>query len=294
MECAPRLQHGREVNRNRWAQGGAWTHRFSAPTVLAAFDTSGPKVCVFCNNLRQSGRMRGVATLLFIEDDPNIRTALRLSLEDEGYRVEEAPDGEAGIKAFPQVRPDLVLLDLRLPDMSGFEVCRALRRLSTVPIIIVTAQTDTHDLVVGLEAGADDYVTKPVNTKELAARIRASIRRTHLAGSGGIGSVSTFGDIEVRRDLSVVLKGGVEISLTRTEYDLLCEFADHPNMVLSRDQLLERVWGYEYLGDSRLVDAHIRRLRVKIEDQPDSPRLIATVRGMGYRLLVNATDRAGS
>jgi DNA-binding response OmpR family regulator len=178
--------------------------------------------------------------------------------------------------------------------MSGFEVCRSLRRLSTVPIIIVTAQTDTHDLVVGLEAGADDYVTKPVNTKELAARIRASIRRTHLAGSGGIGSVSTFGDIEVRRDLSVVLKKGVEISLTRTEYDLLCEFADHPNMVLSRDQLLERVWGYEYLGDSRLVDAHIRRLRVKIEDQPDAPKLISTVRGMGYRLIVSVTDRAGS
>ena len=238
--------------------------------------------------------MRGVATLLFIEDDPNIRTALRLSLEDEGYRVEEAADGESGIKAFPTVRPDLVLLDLRLPDMSGFEVCRSLRRLSTVPIIIVTAQTDTHDLVVGLEAGADDYVTKPVNTKELAARIRASIRRTHLAGSGGIGSVSSFGDIEVRRDLSVVLKKGVEISLTRTEYDLLCEFADHPNMVLSRDQLLERVWGYEYLGDSRLVDAHIRRLRVKIEDQPDAPKLISTVRGMGYRLIVSATDRAGS
>jgi DNA-binding response OmpR family regulator len=106
--------------------------------------------------------------------------------------------------------------------------------------------------------------------------------------------VSTFGDIEVRRDLSVVLKKGVEISLTRTEYDLLCEFADHPNMVLSRDQLLERVWGYEYLGDSRLVDAHIRRLRVKIEDQPDAPKLISTVRGMGYRLIVSATDRAGS
>jgi DNA-binding response OmpR family regulator len=290
----PRLQHGREAGRNRWAQGGAWTHRFSDPTVRPLFDGLRLKLCVFCNKSALSGRMRGVATLLFIEDDPNIRTALRLSLEDEGYRVEEAPDGESGIKAFPNVRPDLVLLDLRLPDMSGFEVCRSLRRLSTVPIIIVTAQTDTHDLVVGLEAGADDYVTKPVNTKELAARIRASIRRTHLAGSGGIGSVSTFGDIEVRRDLSVVLKRGVEISLTRTEYDLLCEFADHPNMVLSRDQLLERVWGYEYLGDSRLVDAHIRRLRVKIEDQPDSPKLIATVRGMGYRLLVNASDHAGS
>lgn len=236
--------------------------------------------------------MRGVATLLFIEDDPNIRTALRLSLEDEGYRVEEAPDGESGIRLFSQTRPDLVLLDLRLPDMSGFEVCRSLRRVSTVPIIIVTAQTDTHDLVVGLEAGADDYVTKPVNTKELAARIRASIRRNNLAGTGGIGSVSKFGDVELRRDLCVVMKGGVEVSLTRTEYDLLCEFADHPNMVLSRDQLLERVWGYEYLGDSRLVDAHIRRLRVKIEDQPDAPKIVTTVRGMGYRLIVTAAGQS--
>lgn len=236
--------------------------------------------------------MRGVATLLFIEDDPNIRTALRLSLEDEGYRVEEAPDGESGIRLFTQIRPDLVLLDLRLPDMSGFEVCRSLRRVSTVPIIIVTAQTDTHDLVVGLEAGADDYVTKPVNTKELAARIRASIRRNNLAGTGGIGSVSKFGDVELRRDLCVVMKGGVEVSLTRTEYDLLCEFADHPNMVLSRDQLLERVWGYEYLGDSRLVDAHIRRLRVKIEDQPDAPKIVTTVRGMGYRLIVTAAGQS--
>ena len=203
-------------------------------------------------------------------------------------------DGTTGLAVQQAQQPDLVLLDLRLPDRRGLDVCRDIRSGSIMPIIIVTAQTDTHDLVVGLEAGADDYVTKPVNTKELAARIRASIRRTRLAGSGGIGSVSAFGDIEVRRDLSVVLKGGVEISLTRTEYDLLCEFADHPNMVLSRDQLLERVWGYEYLGDSRLVDAHIRRLRVKIEDQPDAPKLITTVRGMGYRLIVNATDRAGS
>lgn len=233
-------------------------------------------------------------SLLFIEDDDGIRLALTLALEDEGYEVVQAPDGRTGLARFAEREPDLVLLDLRLPDLSGFEVCRQLRAVSIVPIIIVTAQTDTHDLVVGLEAGADDYVTKPVNTKELAARIRASIRRTHLAGSGGIGSVSTFGDIEVRRDLSVVLKKGVEISLTRTEYDLLCEFADHPNMVLSRDQLLERVWGYEYLGDSRLVDAHIRRLRVKIEDQPDAPKLISTVRGMGYRLIVSVTDRAGS
>lgn len=225
-------------------------------------------------------------SLLFIEDDAHIRAALRLVLEDEGYEVREAPDGASGLAAFVESPPDLVLLDLRLPDMSGFDVCRALRKLSIVPIIMVTAQTDTHDLVAGLEAGADDYVTKPVVAKELAARIRAALRRTHLMGDH-IEDLqnSRFADIEIRRDLSVVRKGNHEVSLTKTEYHLLCEFADHPNMVLSRDQLLERVWGYEYLGDSRLVDAHIRRLRVKIEDQPDEPKIIHTVRGMGYRLI---------
>lgn len=225
-------------------------------------------------------------SLLFIEDDAHIRAALRLVLEDEGYEVREASDGTSGLAAFVESPPDLVLLDLRLPDLSGFEVCRALRKLSIVPIIMVTAQTDTHDLVAGLEAGADDYVTKPVVAKELAARIRAALRRTHLMdGHVELSQNSRFSDIEIRRDLSVVRKGGQEIALTKTEYHLLCEFADHPNMVLSRDQLLERVWGYEYLGDSRLVDAHIRRLRVKIEDQPDEPKIIHTVRGMGYRLI---------
>jgi len=233
-----------------------------------------------------------MAQILLIEDDAGIRGALSLALEDEGYAVLQSPNGQLGLSQASAAQPDLILLDLRLPDISGFEVCREIRQRSTVPIIIVTAQTDTHDLVVGLEAGADDYVTKPVNTKELAARIRASIRRNNLAGTGGIGSVSKFGDVELRRDLCVVMKGGVEVSLTRTEYDLLCEFADHPNMVLSRDQLLERVWGYEYLGDSRLVDAHIRRLRVKIEDQPDAPKIVTTVRGMGYRLIVTAAGQS--
>lgn len=225
-------------------------------------------------------------SLLFIEDDSHIRAALGLALEDEGYEVREAADGTSGLAAFVESPPDLVLLDLRLPDMSGFEVCRALRKLSIVPIIMVTAQTDTHDLVAGLEAGADDYVTKPVVAKELAARIRAALRRTHLLGDTVEAQQnSKFADIEIRRDLSVVRKGDRELALTKTEYHLLCEFADHPNMVLSRDQLLERVWGYEYLGDSRLVDAHIRRLRVKIEDHPDEPKIIHTVRGMGYRLI---------
>jgi DNA-binding response OmpR family regulator len=217
-----------------------------------------------------------VNSLLFIEDDDAIRVALTLALEDEGYQVREAPDGRTGLALFAE----------REPDLSGFDVCRQMRSNSIVPIIIVTAQTDTYDLVAGLEAGADDYVTKPVVPKELAARIRAALRRVHLhEATAATSSVSRFGDIELRREQGIVLKAGEELNLTKTEFRLMCEFADHSNMVLSRDQLLERVWGYEYLGDSRLVDAHVRRLRVKIEDQPDDPKLIVTARGIGYRLL---------
>lgn len=226
-------------------------------------------------------------TLLFIEDDEAIRTALRLVLEDEGYEVAVAGDGETGISMFGQINPDLVLLDLRLPDISGFEVCRAIRRTSITPVIMVTAQTDTSDLVNGFDAGADDYVTKPVVPKELSARIRAALRRTQTVepSASNAKSLSKIGDVEIDRVLSVVRKNGIEIALTKTEFRLLVEFADHPGMVLSRDQLLERVWGYEYLGDSRLVDAHVRRLRVKVETQPEEPTMIVTVRGMGYRLL---------
>jgi len=227
-----------------------------------------------------------VQTLLFIEDDRDIRAALRLALEDEGYKVLEANDGASGLKTFSTEMVDLVLLDLRLPDLSGFDVCRELRSKSLVPIIMVTAQTDTHDLVAGLEAGADDYVTKPVVAKELAARIRAALRRTTLLSTSSA-SIDRFvvHDVEMRSDQGIVLKNGVELPLTKTEYRLLHTFMENANKVLSRDQLLEHVWGYEYLGDSRLVDAHIRRLRLKIEDVPDEPKIISTVRGMGYRLL---------
>lgn len=226
-----------------------------------------------------------MTSLLFIEDDDAIRLALRLALEDEGYDVREAADGRSGLDAFRRTEPDLVLLDLRLPDIGGFEVCRAIRAESIVPIIIVTAQTDTYDLVAGLEAGADDYVTKPVVPKELAARIRAALRRVQLHEHASHSSATRFGDLELRREQGVVIKAGHEVNLTKTEFRLLCEFADHPGIVLSRDQLLERVWGYEYLGDSRLVDAHVRRLRLKVEEHPDEPRLIVTVRGIGYRLI---------
>jgi len=226
-----------------------------------------------------------VYSLLFIEDDDGIRLALSLALEDEGYDVRQAADGASGLAAFAEREADLVLLDLRLPDMSGFDVCRELRSRSIVPIIIITAQTDTHDMVAGLEAGADDYVTKPVIPKQLAARIRALMRRVQRQEATTIPRATRFRDIELRREQGIVLKNDSELSLTKTEFRLLCEFADHAGAVLSRDQLLERVWGYEYLGDSRLVDAHVRRLRLKVEDHPDDPKLIVTVRGIGYRLL---------
>jgi DNA-binding response OmpR family regulator len=223
------------------------------------------------------------ATLLLIEDEPEIRTMLKLSLEDEGYTVLEAGDGASGLEALNAHQPDLVLLDLRLPDRRGLDVCRDIRTGSIVPIIIVTAQTDTHDLVAGLEAGADDFVTKPVVPKALAARIRALLRRVGMKESSPATRM-LLGEVELRQSEAVVLRRGERVELTKTEFRLLCELAGSPNVVLSRDQLLERVWGYDYLGDSRLVDAHVHRLRNKIEADPQRPQLIVTVRGIGYKL----------
>jgi len=256
------------------------------------------ELCDFCNKNSPSSLCRqretvrkwhtcGVHKVLFIEDDDAIRLALRLALEDEGYEVVEAHDGASGLVQFGQCQPDVVLLDLRLPDLSGFEVCKAMRSSSTVPIIMVTAQTEAADMVAGLEAGADDYITKPVVPKVLSARIAAVLRRVSYESSGDQShdEVVRFGDLELRRERGVVTKAGEELSLTRTEFRMLCEFAEHADAVLSRDQLLEHVWGYEYLGDSRLVDAHVRRLRLKIEDTPDEPQRIVTVRGLGYRLI---------
>ncbi|MDA8147406.1 MAG: response regulator transcription factor [Actinomycetota bacterium] len=223
-----------------------------------------------------------MSRVLVIEDDERIRTSMRLALEDEGYLVDDAGSGEEGVTRFTDRRPDLVLIDIMLPGMDGFETCRSLRRLSTVPVIMVTARSDTHDVVAGLEAGADDYVTKPFVAKELAARIRALLRRSRT--DDATSPVLTFGDVEIVPEAGSVRRGGEEVHCTRTEFHLLRELAANAGKVLTREQLLERVWGYDYFGDGRLVDVHVRRLRTKVEADPANPRHILTVRGMGYKL----------
>ncbi len=220
--------------------------------------------------------------ILAVEDDERIRAALRMALEDEGWSVVEAESGEDAVEQFDVSLPDVVLIDIMLPGIDGFELCRTLRRSSDVPIIMVTARNDTHDVVAGLEAGADDYLTKPFAPKELSARIRAMLRR--IRPSAQSHQRLTFGDLELIPEEGKVLRNGEEVHLTKTEFRLLCELADNPGKVFSRESLLDKVWGYDYFGDGRLVDVHVRRLRTKIELDPASPRHVVTVRGLGYRL----------
>jgi DNA-binding response OmpR family regulator len=220
--------------------------------------------------------------VLIIEDDVAVRMSLRLLLEEEQYEVIEAADGESGLVRAESEHVDLALVDLKLPGCSGFDVCRSIRAVSDMPIIVVTAQVDSYDIVAGLEAGADDYVTKPFVPKVLTARMRALLRRVHTPQGGS--ARMQLGGIELSPDEGTVTKNGEPVHLTKTEFLLLCDLAEHPNLVMGRDVLLRRVWGYEYVGDGRLVDSHIRRLRMKIEDDPNDPSLIMTVRGLGYKL----------
>lgn len=220
--------------------------------------------------------------ILAVEDDERIRTAVRLALEDEGWVVDEAASGEEGALQFLRQPADVVLIDIMLPGIDGFELCRTIRRSSDVPIVMVTARADTHDVVAGLEAGADDYLTKPFAPKELSARIRALLRRARPANPAHPRLV--FGDLEIVPDEGKVQRDGHEVHLTKTEFRLLCELAQNPGRVLSREQLLDHVWGYGYFGDGRLVDVHVRRLRTKVEVDPANPRHVITVRGLGYRL----------
>lgn len=220
--------------------------------------------------------------ILYVEDDERIRSSVKLALEDEGWAVEEAETGEDAITSFRQHPTDVVLIDIMLPGIDGFEVCRSIRRESDVPIIMVTARADTHDVVAGLEAGADDYMTKPLQPKELSARIRALLRRARPAQPGN--ARLRFGDLEIVPQEGTVNRDGKPIHLTKTEFKLLVELADNPGKVFSREDLLERVWGHDVFGDGRLVDVHVRRLRTKVEPDPANPRHVVTVRGLGYRL----------
>jgi DNA-binding response OmpR family regulator len=227
--------------------------------------------------------MSGVGTrILYVEDDERIRGSVRLALEDEGWVVDEAGTGEEAIVSFQRSPTDVVLIDIMLPGIDGFEVCRSIRRESDVPIIMVTARADTHDVVAGLEAGADDYMTKPLQPKELSARIRALLRRVRTTQPGN--PRMTFGELEVVPQEGVVTRDGEQIHLTKTEFRLLVELANSPGKVFSREDLLEKVWGHGVFGDGRLVDVHVRRLRTKVEPDPAHPRHVVTVRGLGYKL----------
>jgi len=220
-----------------------------------------------------------MATVLLVEDDPAARQGLELALRRLGYEVRLAETGEAALDGVRETTADVVVLDVMLPGMDGFEVCRRLRRDSDVPVIMLTARGDDFDIVVGLEAGADDYVLKPVEPRVLDARIRAVLRRMARAGS----PAETYGELVIDRGSLVVRRAGREVSLTPTELRLLLVLSGSPRQVFSREQLLDLVWEQDYLGDSRLVDACVQRLRAKIETDTAEPRYIQTVRGFGYR-----------
>ena len=220
--------------------------------------------------------------ILVVEDDPNILEALRYNLGKEGYDTFTAVDGVQALEAARASKPDLIILDIMLPKMSGFEVCRILRNEKAVPIIMLTARDDEIDKVTGLDLGADDYMTKPFSMRELMARIRAMLRRVEIQAVTP-GTPVKFGDLEIDILHHVITRAGITLNLSPKEFDLLVFLTTNKGLVFSRDQLLEKVWGYEYSGDTRTVDVHIRWLREKIEDNSEEPKHLITIRGVGYK-----------
>jgi DNA-binding response OmpR family regulator len=225
-------------------------------------------------------------TILVVDDEPTLRETLAENLEMEGFRVVTAADGRVALERFRQANPDLVILDLMLPELSGIEVCRAIRRESDVPILMLTARDSEVDKVVGLELGADDYVTKPFGLRELLARVRALLRRSERAGdrAGDAATQQTIAVGSVQVDLAghQLLRDGRPLAVKPKAFELLAFLVQHPGQVLSREQLLERVWGYDYAGETRTVDVHVHWLRGLIEDDPSNPAFLQTVRGVGY------------
>jgi DNA-binding response OmpR family regulator len=223
------------------------------------------------------------SSVLLVEDDPRIGRALAMTLQDSGHSVRLAPTGAAARAALAERLPDVVLLDLGLPDDDGLVLCREFRAADgELPIIIVTARSDSTDVVAGLEAGADDYVSKPVVGSELSARISSLLRRSRRPEQG-TGTLAV-GDLSIDLRHGRVSRRDQDLLLTRTERRLMRELATRPGQVVTREELLERVWGYDYFEDTRLLDVHIRRLRTRVETDPSDPRVVMTVRGLGYRL----------
>jgi DNA-binding response OmpR family regulator len=224
--------------------------------------------------------------VLIIEDDANLLEAIKYNLRKEGYEVASASDGEMALDTARSSKPDLIILDIMLPKLNGFEVCRILRREMTIPILMLTAKADETDKIVGLEIGADDYMTKPFSMRELMARVRAMLRRAKMIESPSTPETILFkiGDLEIDIARHHSSLNGKELDLSPKEFDLLVFLARNKGFVFSREQLLEKVWGYDFAGDTRTVDVHIRWLRQKIETDASQPQYLVTVRGTGYKL----------
>lgn len=222
--------------------------------------------------------------ILVVDDDTALAEMIGIVLTGDGFETSFCADGALAVDAWRVQKPDLVLLDLMLPGIDGIEICREIREESGVPIIMLTARTDTTDVVAGLEAGADDYMVKPFNPKELVARIRTRLRPLSPEG----GKTLRVADVEIDVVAHEVRRGGESIALTPLEFELLVALASKPQQVFTREQLLEQVWGYHYKADTRLVNVHVQRLRSKVELDPDNPRVVMTVRGVGYRAGVTA------